>query len=107
MLTNFFTALHYELKKDGVNVTVILPGGVPTRPDIIEDIKGQGLWGRLSAKSPSFVAKKSLKAVKKNKIKYIPGAFNRFLDFIMKLAPKKIVLNFIAKRWKKQTKDAF
>lgn len=107
MLTNFFTALHYELKKDGVNVTVILPGGVPTRPDIIEDIKGQGLWGRLSAKSASFVAKKSLKAVKKNKIKYIPGAFNRFLDFIMKLAPKKIVLNFIAKRWKKQTKDAF
>lgn len=106
-LTNFFTALHYELKKEGVKVTVILPGGVPTRPDIIEDIKGQGLWGKLSAKSPEFVAKKSLKAVKKNKIKYIPGAFNRFLDFIMKLAPKKIVLNFIAKRWKKQTKDAF
>lgn len=107
MLLNFFTALHYELKKDKVKVTVIMPGGVPTRPDIIEDIKGQGLWGKLSAKSPAFVAEKSLKAVRKNKIKYIPGGFNKFLYFIMKIAPKKIVLKFIANRWKKQTKDAF
>ncbi|MBR1968120.1 MAG: SDR family NAD(P)-dependent oxidoreductase [Clostridia bacterium] len=106
-LINFFTALHYELKGAGVKVTVVMPGGVPTRPDIIEDIKGQGLWGRLSSKSPEFVAEKSLKAVKKNKIKYIPGGFNKFLNFIMKLAPKRIVLTFIAKRWKKQTKDAF
>ena len=107
MLINFFTALHYELKKEGVKVTVVMPGGVPTRPDIIEDIKGQGLWGKLSSLSPEKVAEKSLKAVRKNKIKYIPGAFNKFLNFIMKLAPKKIVLSFIAKRWKKQTKDAF
>ena len=107
MLISFFTSLHYELKKDGVKVTVVMPGGVPTRPDIIEDIKGQGLWGRLSAVSAQKVAEKSLKKVKKNKIKYIPGAFNRFLNFIMAIMPKKIVLKFIAKRWSKQTKDAF
>ena len=107
MLTNFFTAFHYEMKTKGVKVTTVLPGGVYTRPDIIEDIKGQGVWGKLSAKSPEFVAEKSLKALSKNKIKYIPGGFNRFLNFIMKLAPKRIVLSFIARRWKKQTKDAF
>ncbi len=107
MLTNLFTSLHYELKSQGVKVTVVLPGGVPTRPDIVEDIKGQGLWGKLSSKSPEFVAEKSLKAVKKNKLKYIPGGFNKFLNIIMKIAPKKIVLSFIARRWKKQSKDAF
>ncbi len=107
MLTNFFTALHYELKEDGVNVTVALPGGVYTRPDVVEDIKGQGLWGKLSAKTPEYVAKKIIKASDKNKIKCIPGFFNRFLYFVMKLLPKKLVLSFIAKRWKKQTKDAF
>lgn len=107
MLTNFFTSLHYELKKEGVKVTVVLPGGVPTRPDIIEDIKGQGIWGKLSAKSPQFVAKKSLKAVSKNKLLYIPGGFNKFLNFIMKLAPKRIKLTFIARRWKNIKKDAF
>ncbi len=107
MLTNFFTALHYELKPQGIKVTTVLPGGVYTRADVIEDIKGQGLWGKLSAKSPEFVAKKSLKALQKNKVKYIPGAFNKLLNFVMKLLPKGIVLRFIARRWKKQTKDAF
>jgi len=106
MLTNFFTSLHYELKED-VKVTVVLPGGVPTRPDIIEDIKGQGLWGKLSSKPAEYVAEGALKAVRKNKIKYIPGFFNKFLYFLMKLAPKRITLKFIANRWKKQTKDAF
>ena len=106
MLINFFTALHYELKKQGVSVTVVMPGGVPTRPDIIEDIKGQGLWGKLSKKSPEFVAEKSIKAVGKNKIKYIPGAFNKMLYGVIKIAPKKIVLSFIARRWKKQEQDA-
>ncbi len=107
LLINFFTSLHYELKKDGVKVTVVMPGGVPTRPDLIEDIKRQGLWGKLSSKPASFVAEKSLKAVRKNKIKYIPGGFNKFLNFVMKLVPKCIVLKFIANRWKKQVKDAF
>ena len=107
MLTNFFTALHYELKDKGVKVTVVLPGGVPTREDIIEDIKGQGLWGKLSSKSPEFVAEKSLKALSKNKLQYIPGGFNKFLNFIMKLAPKRLKLRFIARRWKKIKKDAF
>lgn len=106
MLTNFFTALHYELKGEA-NVTTILPGGVYTRPDVIADIKGQGLWGKLSAKTPTFVAEKSIKASDKNKIKYIPGFFNRLLYFLIKILPRKIVLKFIANRWKKQTKDAF
>ena len=107
MLTNFFTSLHYELKKEGVKVTTVLPGGVYTRPDIIQDIKGQGIWGKLSAKTPEFVAKKSLKKVAKNQLIYIPGFFNKVLYFIMKVVPKRIVLRFIANRWKKQTKDAF
>ncbi len=107
MLTNLFTSLHYELKSQGVKVTVVIPGGIPTRPDIIEQIKGQGLWGKLSAKTPEFVAEKSLKAVSKNKVKYIPGFFNKFLNFIMSVLPKRLVLAFIAKRWKNQYKDAF
>ena len=107
MLTSFFTSLHYELKKEGVKVTTVLPGGVYTRPDIVEDIKNQGLWGKLSAKTPEFVAKKSLRKVAKNQLIYIPGGFNKLLYFIMKIIPKRIVLKFIANRWKKQTKDAF
>lgn len=77
MVTNFYTGIHYELKKEGVKVTVVLPGGVPTRPDLVEEIKSQGLWGKLSSKSASFVAEKSLKAVKRTRL-------NVFLDFLTK-----------------------
>ena len=107
MLTNFFTALHYELKDKGVKVTTVLPGGVPTREDIKEDIKRQGLWGKLSSKTPEYVAKKSLKKVAKNQDIYIPGFFNKLLYCIIKIMPRSWVLGFIKNRWKKQTKDAF
>ena len=106
-LTSFFTSLRLELKKQGVKVTTVLPGGVPTRPDIVADIKNQGLWGKLSSKSPQYVAKRSLKAVKKNKAVFVPGFFNKFLYFIMKIVPKCLSMRFIANRWRKQTKDAF
>lgn len=106
MLISFFTALRLE-RKGKTRITTVLPGGVYTRPDIVQDIENQGIWGKLSAKTPGFVAKKSLKAARKNKAVYIPGFFNKFLNFVMKIVPKSISMRFIAHRWKKQTKDAF
>ena len=71
-LTALSLALREEMKGKGVRVTVVLPGAMPTRADIREQIKGQGIWGRLAAKSPDFVAEKSLKAVSRNRGKIIP-----------------------------------
>ena len=105
-LTNFFKSLRVELKGK-VNVTTVLPGGVYTRPDICDDIKGQGLWGKLSAKTPNFVVNKSVKGVRKNKKLVIPGFWNKSLYTLMKFVPENVKLKFIANRWKKQTKDAF
>ncbi len=107
MLTSLFTSLHYELKNQGVKVTVVIPGGVYTRPDIVEQIKGQGLWGKLTAKTPEYIAEKSLVAVRKNKMRYVPGFWNRFLSNIIKIAPRRLVLRYVARRWKTQSKDAF
>ena len=106
-LADFFTALRYELKDRKIKVTTVLPGGVPTRPDVVQSIKEQGLWGKLSAKPADFVAVKSLKAARKNKAIYVPGGFNKFLYFVMKITPKRVVMRFIARRWKNQRKDAF
>ena len=106
-LTSFSLALREEVKKRGVKVTAILPGAMPTRDDIKEQIKGQGLWGKMAAKSPEFVVEKSLKAVRKNKGKYIPGFWNRVMNVGTKIIPLKLKLKFIAKRWSKISKDAF
>ena len=106
-LTSFSVSLREEMKGKNVKVTAVLPGAMPTRADVKEQIKGQGLWGKLAAKSPAFVAEKSLRAVAKNKRQIIPGFWNKVMNFGTKLLPLSWKLKFIAKRWSKISKDAF
>ncbi len=106
-LWSFSVALREEGKKNGWKVTAVLPGAMPTRDDVKEQIRGQGLWGKLAAKSPDFVAQKSLSAAAKNRRTYIPGFWNRCMNFATKLIPLSWKLKFIAKRWSKISKDAF
>ena len=106
-LTSFSSSLRLELKKKGVKVTAIEPGGVYTRPDVCKDIEGQGLWGKLSAKKPEYVAKKSLAAVKKNKRVCRPGFWNKFIAAVPRVLPLGVRMRFIARRWSKLEKDAF
>ncbi len=106
-LTSFSQALRAEMKGKNVAVTAILPGAMPTRDDIKEQIKGQGLWGRLAAKTPESVAKASLKAVRKNKRKVIVGFWNKMMRVFTCWLPTSWRLKFIANRWSKISKDAF
>lgn len=106
-LTSFSVALRKEVKMQGVHVTAILPGAMPTREDVKEQIKGQGLWGKLAVKSPDWVAEYSLKAVAKNKAKTIPGFWNKMMRISTAWMPVSWKLSFIAKRWGKISKDAF
>lgn len=106
-LTSFSVALREEEKDENVSVTAILPGAMPTREDIKEQIKGQGLWGKLAAKSPERVAEVALKAVYKNKPKVIVGFWNKAMRVCTCWLPTSWRLAFIAKRWRKISKDAF
>ncbi len=106
-LTSFSQALRQEMKGKNVAVTAILPGAMPTREDIKEQIKGQGLWGKLAAKDPYKVARVSLKAAHKNKRKCIVGFWNKMMRIGTAWMPTSWRLKFIAKRWSKITKDAF
>ena len=106
-LTSFSVALREEMKGKGVRVSAILPGAMPTRDDIKEQIKGQGLWGKLAVKSPAWVAEYSLKVVKKNKRVKIAGFWNKVMRVGTALIPLPIKLKFIARRWSKISKDAF
>lgn len=106
-LTQFFEALHVELKGQGVKVTVVLPGAMPTREDVKAQIAGQGLWGKLAAKPTAYVAEKSLRAVARNKRKYIPGFWNNIMAIATKPLPMSWKMRFIARRWSKIEKDAF
>jgi short-subunit dehydrogenase len=106
-LTSFSQALRAEMKGKNVAVTAVLPGAMPTREDIKEQIKGQGLWGKLAAKTPKSVAQASIKAVKKNKRKLIVGFWNKGMRAVTCWLPTSWRLKFIARRWSKIEKDAF
>ncbi len=106
-LVNFFSAMHVELKPLGINVTVLMPGGVPTRPDIIRDIEIQGLKGKWSSKPKDFVVKKALAGLDKNKRIVVPGLANKITYVATKIAPTKWSMAFVAKNWKGKEKDAF
>lgn len=106
-LESFFSALRVEMRGKGVCVTVVEPGGVYTRPDICRDIAGQGLWGKLSAKRPAYIAEKSLRAVRRNKRVYRPGFWNKFIAVVPRILPLSVRMRFIARRWSRQEKDAF
>lgn len=106
-LTSFSLALREEVKSKGVKVTAVLPGAMPTREDIKAQIKGQGVWGKLAAKTPEWVAEYSLKAVERNRRQVIPGFWNQCMRFFTAWLPLSWKLRFIAKRWSKISKDAF
>lgn len=104
-LIGFYTSLRYEVKD--AKITVLAPGGIPTREDVKRDIKIQGWTGRMSAKPAEFVVKKALKALDKNKRLVIPGAFNKFVYALEKFVPLSVKCRFVAKKWKGKEKDAF
>lgn len=106
-LTSFSMAIASEVKRKKISVCAILPGAMPTREDVCEQIRGQKLWGKLSAKPPSYVAKVSLRAAQKGKKKVVVGFWNKAMNAATKLLPLSWKMKFIEKRWSKIRKDAF
>lgn len=105
-LEYFLSAIRTELK-GRAKVTCVLPGGIPTRDDIKENIAAHGFWGKISAKSPHEVAAASLKAVERNKRVKVIGFWNKVIKLATDLAPMPVKLRFIAKRWSLTEKDHF
>lgn len=103
-LWDFFVALKREKK---IKITVVLPGSVPTRKDVIADIKKQGLTGKFSSQPPEKVAKKSVRALEKNKDKKIIGFYNKILYFLSKITPLRLQQKIMAKKFKNKTKENF
>ena len=106
-LNYFCFALKKELPKKEVKLTVLAPSSIPTREDIKEDIKKQGLTGKLASKHIDFIVKKGLKALEKNKRICIPGFYNKLVNFVNKITPLGIKMSVVKRKFKGKEKDAF
>ena len=103
-LYHFFLALKKELKGTGISSTLILPGAVPTRPDIIDRIKAQGFFGKISSVPPEKVAEKSIRKSEKNRAVYVPGVFNKFLRTLSFIVPAGLVSKVAGAQWRRAMK---
>ena len=105
-LEQLFVALHEEWR-GRADVTVVLPGGIPTREDIKENIRSHGWFGRVSALPPRTVAERALKALSRNKRRAVIGFWNKLLYGATRLVPLSLRLRFVARMWSRTQKDAF
>ena len=105
-LEQFWIALRTEWR-GRAKVTVVLPGGIPTREDIRRNIASHGWFGRVSALPPEKVARKAFRAVRKNRRRAVIGFWNQVLYALMHLVPLSLKLRVIANIWRRTEKEAY
>ncbi|MBF9017370.1 MULTISPECIES: SDR family oxidoreductase [unclassified Oceanispirochaeta] len=98
-LYHFFTTIREELRRENVTVTLLCPAGMPTKQIVVDRIAAQGLMGRLTTKSPDYVAHHSIEMALKGKEEYIPGAVNRFLKLAGSLFSDPVRARMLKRRW--------
>ncbi len=103
-LVSIMTSLSIEFKGQKVTFTTVLPGGMATSDAMKESIKSMGLGGKLSCTDTKKVAKTSLRALKRRKNTIVTGGFNKFLDFLSKIFPKKFLAKNAGKIYGKSQK---
>jgi short-subunit dehydrogenase len=89
-VTLFSESLHGEVKRHGVNVTVLLPG--LTRTGFQETADYDARWAPSFAwQRPGVVARAGLAAVAAGRAVYISGAANKAIATVLRVTPRSLV----------------
>ena len=103
-LLSFSRSLRRDLKKDGVSVSNLSPGGMNTSWRLTMENRMMRTWiSRESIMEPSDVAAIGIRKMFQGKELIITGFWNRFLLFLHRVFPKRIkegLMNYQAARWR-------
>ncbi|MFV8340899.1 SDR family NAD(P)-dependent oxidoreductase [Flavobacterium sp. XS2P39] len=83
----FSKSLRRELKSDGINVSVICPGGMNTNSSVMITNKANNWLMRMSLMNPEDVAPIAIKGLLNRKEIIIPGRINKLFLLADKLLP--------------------
>jgi short-subunit dehydrogenase len=89
-VTSLTEALHVEAARTAVHVTALCPGITPTEFQARAGTEHGTLPGFLMT-SPDRVAREGLAALRRNDALCVPGAVNKAIAVLAKLAPRSIV----------------
>jgi uncharacterized protein len=86
----FSYSLHYQLKEKNISVSVLCPGPVFTKPEIVEDTKKKLGWlGKQMAVSPKRVGEIAVRQTFNKKLMIIPGTLSKIMAFVIRVLPRK------------------
>lgn len=89
---SFSRALRQELKKKKISVTAVCPGPVDT--PFFSGLENVKEYKKKYAISPKKVAKKAIKASKKNKALSVPTFSMKMVQLASKIVPMSIIMKF-------------
>ena len=94
-------ALHVELKRRGVRVTVLCPGPVPTEFAARAGIK-EGLAPGILTQSASKVARAGFRGLMRGKRVVVPGIVNKLVTLAIRMIPTGLLLWAVDSRQSKR-----
>jgi short-subunit dehydrogenase len=88
---SFSDALHYELRKQGIRVTVLCPGPVKTEFQARSGIPEANL-PRMLVQPAESVAEAGYRGLMLGRRCVVPGFFNKVVTFLPRLLPRRLLL---------------
>ena len=89
----FSYSLRYQLKDKNISVSVLCPGPVFTKPEIIEDTKKKLGWlGKQMAVSPKRVGEIAVRKTFKGKLVIVPGTVSKIVSMVIRFLPRRWIV---------------
>jgi uncharacterized protein len=95
---DFSLALRAELEGEA-DLSVLCPNAIRTTDAVGGYVDRFGLLSRLSCMTPEAVARAALDGLERGRAVIVPGAFNRALGAVARLAPRALVTRAIRHFW--------
>jgi uncharacterized protein len=94
----FSYSLSYQLKEKNISVSVLCPGPVFTKPEIVEDTKKKlGWFGSLMAVPPEKVGEIAVRETLDHKMVIVPGTVSKITAFLIRVLPRQMIVNIYGK----------
>jgi short-subunit dehydrogenase len=94
----FSYSLSYQLKEKNISVSVLCPGPVFTKPEIVEDTKKKlGWFGSLMAVPPEKVGEIAVQETLDHKMVIVPGTVSKITAFLIRVLPRQMIVNIYGK----------
>jgi uncharacterized protein len=98
----FSYSLSYQLKEKNISVSVLCPGPVFTKPEIVEDTKKKlGRFGVLMAVPPEKVGEIAVSETLAGKMVIVPGTLSKISSIIIRILPRKWIVSLYGKAGEK------